>query len=328
MMPSIAHVTPAADQMSGIRLIRYEATYKSDWDVFIGGAKNGVFLFQRDYMEYHADRFVDHSLLFYKGEKLLAVMPANQDEQTLVSHSGLTFGGVVSDGGMKAAVMLEVVDALLKHTRAQGFQRIVYKAVPHIYHHFPAEEDLYALHRFGARLYRRDLSSTIDIKERLPFSKGRRWAIKQALKHGVEVKESRGFEGFMAIESHVLGSRYGLKPVHSAAEIEMLARRFPENIKLFIAATDEELLGGVIVYESRQVAHAQYISATDQGKKIGAIDIVLNFLIEKYYAEKKYFDFGISTEDNGQYLNPGLVENKESFGARAIAYDFYELSLT
>lgn len=41
----------------------------------------------------------------------------------------------------------------------------------------------------------------------------------------------------------------------------------------------------------------------------------------------KYFDFGISNENNGRFLNRGLIAQKEGFGARTIVHDFYELSI-
>ncbi len=87
------------------------------------------------------------------------------------------------------------------------------------------------------------------------------------------------------------------------------------------------MIAGVIIFESDQVAHAQYIGVADDGRKCGALDLIMNYLINDYYATKRYFDFGISTEDNGRYLNAGLVENKQSYGARAVVHDFYELDL-
>jgi hypothetical protein len=83
----------------------------------------------------------------------------------------------------------------------------------------------------------------------------------------------------------------------------------------------------VIIYESCQVAHAQYIGTTSEGRKVGALDLIMSYLINDYYAQKKYFDFGISTEDDGRYLNTGLIENKQGFGARAVVYDFYEIDM-
>jgi hypothetical protein len=162
---------------------------------------------------------------------------------------------------------------------------------------------------------------------RLPFSKGRKWSLKQALNAAVRVEESREFREFMQMEQELLASKYGVRPTHSAEELELLASRFPEQIKLFAAYADQQLLAGVVVYEHSQVAHAQYISATDEGKRVGALDLVLDYLINHQYSKKKYFDFGISTERAGQYLNSGLIENKQSFGGRAVVYDFYEWNL-
>ncbi|HEY2972564.1 MAG TPA: GNAT family N-acetyltransferase [Pyrinomonadaceae bacterium] len=312
-----------------VRAVQYEVGQKRAWDEFVDAAKNGVFLFKRDYIEYHADRFPDASLMFFdEDERLVALLPATSNEpDVLSSHAGLTFGGVVSGDSMKAGLMLEVFDALLAHARGAGFTRLIYKAIPHIYHRVPAEEDLYALFRNGAHLFRRDVSSTIDMNERLPFSKGRKWSIKQALKSGVEVAQSFDFETFMAIEERVLGARHGIRPVHTAAELRFLADRFPDQIKLFAASRTGEMLAGVVIYESQRVAHAQYIAATDAGKAAGAVDLVINHLINDYYVGKKFFDFGISTEEGGRQLNAGLVENKQGFGGRAVAYDFYEIEL-
>jgi hypothetical protein len=314
--------------MSQLKVVNYDAGHKREWDEFVARAKNGVFLFQRDYMEYHADRFTDASLLFFdEAGRLVALLPASVRGDALSSHGGLTFGGFITDDGMKVALMLEVFDAAKTHLRERGIATLIYKAIPHIYHRVPAEEDLYALYRHGARLFRRDVSSTVLMQERLAFSKGRKYAVKQAQKRGLRLDRSFDFATFMAIEEDVLGEKYGARPVHTAAEIEMLAARFPDNIKLFAAYDGATMLAGVIVYESGQVAHAQYISANDEGKRSGALDLIISYLINEYYAHKKYFDFGISTEDQGRYLNTGLIENKQGFGGRAIVYDFYEVDL-
>src|SRR4051812_39664564 len=273
--------------MSKVRIIKYDERQRLIWNDFLSASKNGIFLFHRNYMEYHADRFTDFSLLFVDDkDKLIAVMPANIQASTLISHQGLTFGGVVSDASMKTALMLELFAALKIYLKAEGLARVKYKAVPHIYHRLPAEEDLYALYRDGARLISREVSSAIDMHERLQFSSGRKWAVKQGKKSGLDVGRSFDFKGFMAIEEELLGSKYKVKPVHSIEEIRLLADRFPDNIKLFTARKGDELMGGVIVYESQRVAHAQYISATDEGKRIGALDVILDLLINDYYRSK------------------------------------------
>ena len=76
-----------------IDVIKYNSNMKAEWDAFVETSKNGTFLFMRNYMEYHSDRFADHSLMFYCNNRLLAVLPANirESEKTLVSHGGLTY---------------------------------------------------------------------------------------------------------------------------------------------------------------------------------------------------------------------------------------------
>lgn len=310
-----------------IQVVQYEERHKRAWDDFVKQAKNGVFLFQRDYMEYHADRFRDHSLLFFAEEKLMALMPANLADNGLISHEGLTFGGVITNTRMRAGTMLEVFAALREYLRAKGIGRLLYKSVPYIYHAVPAQEDLYALFRHNARLVRRDLSTTLLQSNRLALTKGRKWSLKQGHGHAIQVRKSEDFETFMAIETAVLQTKFGRLPVHSAAEIAKLAAGFPDNIKLFGAFKESAMLAGVIIYESRNVAHAQYIAATDQGKQMAALDLILDFLINEHYAGTCYFDFGVSTEREGHYLNAGLAEHKESFGGRSVVYDTYELTV-
>jgi hypothetical protein len=318
----------AAVATATVKVFDYAPGRKAEWDDFVSRSKNGLFLFRRDYMDYHADRFEDASLMFAdEAGRLVGLLPASVKGGVVNSHGGLTFGGVVSDASMRVSLMLELFAAMLGELAARGVTRLVYKAVPHIYHGLPAEEDLYALYRSGARLFRRDVSSTIFSAERPSFSKGRKWAAAQARKRGLSVERSHDFDTFMAIEEELLAKKYGVRPVHTAQEIALLAGRFPDNIKLFAATDGGRMLAGVLVYESRHVAHAQYISATDEGKEAGALDLVIGHLVNEYYAGMRYFDFGISTEDEGRRLNVGLIENKQGFGARAVVHDFYEIDL-
>jgi len=310
-----------------LTVVRYDAARRDEWNRFIAESKNGTFLFDRGYMDYHADRFVDHSLLFFDGVKLLAVLPTSQNgEGDLVSHGGLTYGGIISGRAMKTTTMLRVFDAMRDYARAASIRKLYYKAIPSIYHDVPAEEDLYALFRANARLYRRDVASAIDPSLKLPYTKGRQYCVNKSRKLGLTIGRSDDWAAFMAVEEEHLRTKYGVAPVHSAAEIEMLARRFPDNIKLFTAHKEDRLVGGVVIYESRSVAHAQYIAATDEGKELSALDLITDTLLRDVYASKCWFDFGISTEQQGRFLNEGLIENKESYGARAVVYDFYELT--
>lgn len=310
-----------------LRVEVYRSENKSLWDSFVHESKNGVFLFYRDYMEYHQDRFKDHSLLFYKGNQLVGLLPANLHKQTLHSHAGLTFGGFISGFNMAQPLMLELFNELIEHCRSEDISTVIYKAVPHIYHSIPADEDLYALFRHGAVLVARNASSSIRLAQKRQFDSSRKDNLRKAKRNDLSVKESGNFEAFMKISQEALSQRHGVKPVHTVAEIKLLASRFPSNIKLFASYRGDEMLAGIIMYESKNVAHMQYAANSRQGWKIGAQDTIEDYLINHYYESKRYFDFGISTEQSGQVLNLGLIRRKEDFGASGVMYDTYQINV-
>ncbi len=314
--------------MLDVRVVKYSNHLKKKWDQFIKKSKNGTFLFYRDYMEYHSDRFEDFSILFLKNNKIIAVMPANIKKKVIYSHSGLTYGGIISDDKMRIAYMVNIFKALYGYLKNKGIIKLIYKPVPHIYHIIPTEEDLYVLFLENAKLIRRDLSLTIDLNKKKKYNKARRRNITKSTTFGLTIKKVNDFKEFINIEKNILKTKYDSIPTHSAKELELLANRFPENIKLFAVYKNEKMLAGVVIYETINVAHTQYIASNAEGKELFAQDFLLNYLITDYYKKKKYFDFGISTEKNGRYLNKGLTQYKEGFGARSIVYDFYELEVS
>lgn len=306
---------------------RYSPSDLRAWDQFIAGAKNGTFLFHRGYMDYHADRFTDHSLMIYDDGRLIAVLPANSSDDCVTSHAGLTFGGLVTDARMTAAKMLDVFDAMREQLKQSGIVRLVYKPVPHIFHAYPAEEDLYALFRAGASLVQRDLASALSLKAPLRWSKGRTYAVKLAEKSGLRVEETRDVATFMGLLREVLQERHNAAPTHTAAELQHLMGNFPDRIKLFGAFRDSEMLAGAVIYDYGAVVHTQYLANSRQGRDCGALDFVVKALVESVYPGRQLLSFGISSEDRGRKLNEGLVAQKEMFGARGIAFDRYELAL-
>ena len=308
-----------------ITIHKYKREDAVAWNAFVEDSKNGTFMLKRGYVDYHADRFVDHSLMFYDSDKLVAVLPASQHDSELRSHGGLTYGGLIASLDIRVQQVLEIFTALKEYMTEQGLSSLLYKRVPDIYYRYPSDEDLYALYRIGANIVRRDISSTIYLPSKIKFSERRKRGSKQAAKQGIEVKQSTDYSGYIDMLSKILLKYHDTKPVHTAAELELLASRFPENIKLYAAYKEDKMLAGVVVFETDKVAHAQYIANSDEGRQCGALDAVMDYLINQQYANKEYFDFGVSTENNGMYLNEGLVTQKQEFGGRGIAYDFYEI---
>ena len=307
---------------------RYTPAFANEWNQFVAASKNGTFLFDRRYMDYHADRFQDHSLLFYLGERLLAVLPAHQSGDTLCSHNGLTYGGLVMSPRLTVVQTMHLFRELNDYLRAEGFRHVSYKCIPWIYHRLPAEEDLYALyHECRARMVARDFATDVFLHGDMRWERVRRRGVSRAQKAGVSVERSDDYAAFWEVLSQNLQTKYGVKPVHTLQEITLLHSRFPENILLYQAVKDGVVVGGVVLYVTPQVVHAQYSSATPEGKKLGAIDLLYSRIF-KDYGNYPHFDFGRSTEHpDGSGLNEQLVFQKEGFGGRGLCYDIYEYDL-
>ena len=307
---------------------RYTPAFANEWNQFVAASKNGTFLFDRRYMDYHADRFQDHSLLFYLGERLLAVLPAHQSGDTLCSHNGLTYGGLVMSPRLTVVQTMNLFRELNDYLRTEGFRHVSYKCIPWIYHRLPAEEDLYALyHECRARMVARDFATDVFLHGDMRWERVRRRGVSRAQKAGVMVERSNDYAAFWEVLSQNLQTKYGVKPVHTLQEITLLHSRFPENIVLYQAVKDGVVLGGVVLYITPQVVHAQYSSATPEGKKLGAIDLLYSRIFSDY-ENYSHFDFGRSTENpDGSGLNEQLVFQKEGFGGRGLCYDIYEYDL-
>ena len=309
-----------------LEIIRYTAERQAEWDALVERSKNGTFLMKRGYMEYHSDRFADCSLMFYRDGKLLAAIPGNVSDDVFFSHKGLTYGGLVTDEKCTTADVLRIFEAMNEWLKGMEISKVVYKPVPHIYHRLPAEEDLYALFRCGARLTARGVSSSIDLGQPLKWRQNRRTALNKAKSEGVTVERSDDLEEFWKILESNLMETHGVTPVHSVDEMQLLKSRFPENIMLYIARNGQgAMVAGILLYVTENVIHSQYISATHEGKEIGAVDAIMQEVLSM---KKRFFDFGISTENNGKYLNESLIFQKEGFGARAICYDIYEYTIS
>ena len=311
-----------------IEVVPYRKEMADAWNAFVAVSKNGTFLLHRDYMDYHADRFVDCSLLFYKKGELVAVLPANHKEGTVYSHGGLTYGGLLLSERITVADTMQVMACAVEWMRLTlGAKEWIYKPVPHIYHRAPAEEDLYALFRQEATLVARGVSAAIANDNMLPMQELRRRGAKRATANNVVYEESDALPEFWGILEEVLAGRHDCKPVHTVEEMERLKGAFPNNIRLFVAKADGRVVAGTLIYETEQVAHAQYIATSAEGRSVGALDGLFCHLITEVFAGKRFFDFGISTEQGGRYLNEGLAFQKEGFGARAVVYDTYKLKI-
>lgn len=300
----------------------------------VTASRNGTFLFLRGFMDYHSDRFTDHSLMAFKGGRLLAMLPADiTPDGSIHSHSGLTYGGwITSTRHFDANDMLELFEAWIEYCRGEEISYIDYKPIPWIYPPTPAQEDIYALFRFGAKMSECNLSTAIVPGFSPGFNTQQKRNLRKGLSLNPEFDDNVSSEEFHALLSECLEERHGVAPVHSLTELHLLMERFPEHIRLHGCytkpqATSRKLQAAVCIFIDRGVAHCQYIASSGFGRDNGLLTVLFNHLITDIYSSVRYFDFGISNEDHSLYMNPGLLRQKASLGGSGVTYQRFTLRL-
>ncbi|WP_179348183.1 GNAT family N-acetyltransferase [Winogradskyella pacifica] len=289
-------------------------------------AKNATFLFQRGFMDYHNDRFEDFSIMIYKDDQLYALLPANSVEDKVISHQGLTYGSFVLQDKSKFFYAFEAFKAMLAFYELEGFKQLEIKVIPTFYNSMPADELDYFLYKANAQLLKKDVLMVIDYAHKLRFQKNRREGINKALRSGLKLKVDTNFSEFWnSVLIPNLDKKHGVKPVHSLQEIELLATRFPENIKQVNIYKDDKVVAGSTVFLTKTTVHPQYVSGNADKNAYGSLDLAYDFIINEMGDDKRYFDFNISSEDNGNKINEGLIFWKESCGARSYTANTYLL---
>lgn len=306
---------------------QYHSDYKLLWNDFLKDSKNGTFLCHRDFMEYHQDRFEDASFLIFKDEKLVAIFPANRKNELIYSHQGLTYGGLIVGKEASFKTILNAFKSLLEMCQSLGMHEMIIKPTPRIYHTHPSDDIDYLLFKLQAELIRRDLTLAINLNQPIEISSSnRKRGLKKAKKNELIVKEETDFDLFWnVILISNLEEKHGVEPVHTLEEITYLKSKFPNNIRQFNVYKADKIVAGTTIFETPNVAHAQYISADANKQELGSLDMLFNHLVQDVYKDKVYFDFGICNENQGKHINSGLQSWKESFGARSISQDFYSI---
>jgi hypothetical protein len=313
--------------MSKFNVKIYNSSDKNTWNNFVTASNQDTFLFQRDFMDYHSDRFQDFSLMVYKNDTLLAVLPANSVGNLMYSHQGLTYGSLIYAKHLKITDFIEAFKTILEFLKSKAVATLSIKELPCIYLNSQMNNPLqYILFKIKAELIRTDLHSVVELNHR-SYSNSRKKGIKRGVKANLKIEESNSFESFWnAILIPNLERKHSVKPVHSLKEIQLLKSRFPKNIRQFNVFYKGDIVGGTTIFETEQVAHCQYISGDVNKNELGSLDFLHHHLMENVFNQKSYFNFGTSNFDEGQYINEGLIYWKEGFGARSIPQGFYNIS--
>ena len=306
----------------------YQSADYASWNEFVAQSKNATFLFHRDFMEYHSDRFDDFSILVLdKKQKIKAILPANKLGNTLYSHQGLTYGGLVLQQKTKLQDVVEMLKMVLQFLQDQHIFSVQLKQLPSIYCDFPSDEMEQLCFLLKAKLIRREALSVIDFSRKIEISRVRKRGIERGQKMELDIKEVSDFEEFwskMLVPN--LQERYHAKPVHSLSEITHLKSKFPENIRQFNVYFENEIIGGVTLFVTKNVLHPQYISGNKKfNTKYGGLDFLYHYVMTNLATTQRYFNFGSSSENNGLQINTSLHYWKESFGGRTVVQNYYEI---
>jgi hypothetical protein len=283
------------------------------WNVFIGLAKNGTFLFHRDFMEYHEDRFRDYSLIVLDGERWVAVLPANVVGNEVFSHQGLTYGGLVYLEKIGAEVIEIFFDLILDFLKQNKITNLILKLIPDFYQLRSSNEINYFLFQKKADLVKRSMNLVIDYSKPLQISKSKLKHFKRISELGISIEETEDCTVFWnEILIPRLQEKHQVSPVHSLPEINQLKLNFPDNIKQFNAYFAGEIVAGVTLFCTQQVIKSQYGATSQKGESIRALDYLFINLIEKFASDYAFFDMGIV--DDGDSYNKGLLKQKEELG--------------
>ena len=297
------------------------------WNTFVSTAKNATFLFHRNFMEYHKDRFQDYSLLVFNEDNLIAILPANKEENAVFSHFGLTYGGLVLKENAKLSTSILIFKSILFFLNQNKMEKLTIKMLPSFYSNSFSDELSYCLFLSNAKIIRADSLSTINLTKPYFISKTRKESIRRGEKNGLIIKEELNFELFWnQILIPNLNAKHDVKPVHTLDEIKKLQQLFPDNIRHFNVYDNDKIVAGTTVFIANKVVHPQYVSGNAAKNELGSLDYLYHHLITTIFKEYSFFDFGISNEQHGRKLNEGLLFWKESFGAKTVIQYFQEVS--
>jgi hypothetical protein len=308
-----------------LRVDTYTEDKKHLWDAFVSASNHDSFLFLRDFMEYHADRFKDASLMVFKNDQLMALLPLHYSDGIAISHNGLTYGGFIFKSDAKFGLIKDILTTTLAFLNDNGIPILKLKMLPRIYQHQNEDALDYLMYLLNANTYRSELLAVVHPKDR-NYARDRMAGYKRGVKNGLIVKEVQDLKPFWEkLLVPNLKAKHGVLPVHNAEEISKLKQQFPQSIRQFNVYLNDELVAGTTIFETTNVAHSQYIAGNPQKNELGSLDFLHIHLLEEVFSKKPYFDFGISSINDGRLLNEGLLYWKQGFGAKGYLQNFYEI---
>ncbi|MBK9735173.1 MAG: hypothetical protein IPO92_09490 [Saprospiraceae bacterium] len=301
-----------------MNVVRYHSELKDDWDKFVRNSNTPLFIFERTFIEYHGDRYLDHSLLVYKNGLLVAVQPACEIDFQLISHRGLPFSDVITKLRKEWFDIDDIINAILNYCRIKNIKKIEITLCPNMYKNVSSEETTYFLRKNDFVFCNQKLSAIISLKD-IVESKLNLKVSKVFFQKSEIVFNSNDFESFNNMISNNLNQKYQSKPVHSLNELVYLKEKFSDQIDLVLAKSNNVIVGAVLLFKLGQVIKCQYLTSTVNN----ASDFMISQIILKYRKDYFYFDLGTSNSIGENEINLKNLAFKCKLGGKAMCIDKY-----
>ncbi len=265
--------------------------------------------------------------MFFHDNQVIAVLPLEGAKEQVYSYRGLTYAGWIFREGLQQAQLQEILSQGLNYLKAKGKKELYLNPVPGFFCTESQSAYLQLLLQLGGKIHKnKDFYFTplpVHIQDR-----GKRWGKRKAEKNGILIHESSDLEQFWnQVLIPCLQERHQSKPIHSLEEIQLLQSRFPGEIALWVATKDGQMLAGSLLFLIGNVIHCQYIASTENKRKLRALDLLFIHLMESEFAEKEGFSLGTAVLPETELPDLGLVQWKESFGAKPVSVPNFHFEL-
>ena len=321
-----------------ISIKKYNHKMKHLWDAFIDESSNGTLFQKQSFLAYHIDRkFINHSLLFYKNNRLVAVLSAallvKQDKKIYYSHPGSSFGGFVMNKNISFKIISEIIASLEEYLLKLNINSIVLILSPEKYWVNGDESLRYLLRWNNYRTAENYISHYINFNSLTPVSRlinkrKKRYINKLTKENKITIKKSNDFNPFYKL---LINSKETLRaaPTHSLKELEKLKEIFPHQIVLLSSIYNKKVIGGTLLFCIHSNVCLVFYNVVD--KKFKKIQLAsLQLYNTMLFAQKNNYqilDFGVSHKPESQLpLSPkfSLINFKEQFGARGCLRTVYK----
>jgi len=310
-----------------MNVTQYKNTQMNIWDLFVCDSFNGTLFHKQRFLSYHIDKkFDDVSLIFKDKKDIVSVFPAACIENSLISHPGASFGGLVLKSN-DISLVLDVIDTLIDFAKQKSFDSITMRLPPLVLCKYPTDTTEFCL------LYRGFYHTAVELSTYVPLgvTQPEYEVIRKAKKSNekfVAVRESNDFDQFYEVLCKNL-EKHNARPTHSLDELKKLKEMFPKEIVLFGAYLDKRLIAGVMVFINNDVSFETfYISQDYVYTEFYPVNLLIMRIMEwGIYNKFKCMNFGISTEEKGRKINFGLSSFKESFGGLDITRNTFRKDL-